>query len=460
MRKLFFSAIPICLVSFILFGISVAILGTRYETTVNSGVYDGSYDYSDRYQYICETVTRGEWTFTDAVKPDVSLHTSGVNAYVVQSNDDYIHIRVASKNSSSVRVNVYTEDDTLNIEVCPPNIIFDGEVNFGRIFWLDDIFHGSPDTEVVISFPQLIYDDLDIEHGSGTLMVDGLNAKYNDFDIGSGRFEFSKSDQFTAERFDVDVGSGSTVISNMQTNRYQIELGSGHYDLSGLSGSGEIDMGSGKGSIAYSGFVEFENDNGYDYETEICELDMGSGTLDLYFPDNSGCQLYTYIGSGSVNVNAYGIEKKLTQSSDENELTLGENSNTLYYNINMGSGKINIRNTSEYTASALFEGRPDVSGVITGITISSEGETTVNSSSSSVNADVIEQATITTGTAEFSSGEVTDTSLPQAVSSVSKPAETPEAPEASEAPEAPEALEAPKAPEAPEAPEATDAPAA
>lgn len=447
MRKLFFSAIPICLVSFILFGISVAILGTRYETTVNSGVYDGGYDYSDRYQYICETVTRGEWTFTDAVKPDINLRTSGVNAYVVQSNDDYVHVRVASNNSSSVRVNVYTEDDTLNIEVCPPNIIFDGEVDFGRIFWLDDIFHGSPDTEVVISFPQLIYDYLDIEHGSGTLMVDGLNAKYNDFDIGSGRFEFSKSDQFTAEKFDVDVGSGSTVISNMQTKHYNIELGSGHYDLSGLSGSGEIDMGSGNGSIAYSDFVDFFDEYN-NHETEICGLNMGSGTLNLYFPDNSGCYLYADIGSGSINVNAYGVEKKLTQSSDENELILGENSNTLYYNINMGSGKINIRNTSEYTASAPFEGRPDVSGVITGITISSEGETTVNSSSSSVNADVIEQATITTGTAEFSSGEVTDTSLPQAVSSVSKPAETPEAPEASEAPEAPKA------------PEATDAPAA
>lgn len=433
MRKLLFSAIPICLVSFILFGISVAVLGTRYDT-VNSEVYDEVFN---RHQYLSETVTRGEWTLTDAAKPDVNLRTSGVNAYVVQSNDDYVHIRVASKNDSSVRVNVYTEDEKLNIEVCPPNIIFDGEVDFGKIFWLDDIFHGSPDTEVVISFPQLIYDELDIEHGSGTLMVDGLNAKYNDFDIGSGRFEFSKSEQFTADYFNVDVGSGSTVISNMQTEHYRIELGSGHYDLSGLSGSGEIDMGSGNGSIAYSDFVDFNDE--YDHETEVCDLNMGSGTLNLYFPDNSGCYLYADIGSGSINVNAYGIEKKLTHSSDEDELILGENSNTLNYNINMGSGKINIRNTSEYTASAPFEGRPDVSGVITGITISVNGETTIGSSSSSAIADVIEQATISTGTAEFISEDVTTASKQQEISSSHQVPEAPDVPDVPDAPDAPDA---------------------
>lgn len=437
MRKLLFSAIPICLVSFILFGISVAILGTRYETTVNSGVYDDGYDYSDRYQYICETVNAGEWTFTDAVKPYINLRTSGVNAYVVQSNDDYVHVRVASNNSSSVRVNVYTEDDELNIEVCPPNIIFDGEVDFGRIFWLDDIFHGSPDTEVVISFPQLIYDDLDIEHGSGTLMVDGLNAKYNDLDIGSGKFEFSNSGQFTAEKFDVDVGSGSAVINNMHTKNYRIELGSGHYDFNGLSGSGEIDMGSGYGDIAYSGFGDFENDK-YNHDMVICNLNMGSGTLNLYFPDNTGCELNTDIGSGSINVNAYGIEKKLTQNND-GELELGENSDSLYYNIDMGSGKINIRNTSEYTTSAPFEGRPDVSGVITGITISVNGETTIGSSSSSAIADVIEQATISTGTAEFISEDVTTASKQQEISSSHQVPEAPDVPDAPDAPDAPAA---------------------
>ncbi len=199
MKKLFFSAIPICLVSFILFGISTAILGTKSRSYADNSAYVVPDDGGSNTSYIDETTERGEWTLNAAVRPAVTLHTSGVNAYVIQSGDDDIHMRVASNNGSYVHVNAYTYGDMLHIEVCPPNVIFDGTIDFGKIFWMDDIFHGSPDTEVIIAFPKLIYEALYIEHGSGTLMVDGFNSKYNDFDIGSGKFEFSKSEQFTAD---------------------------------------------------------------------------------------------------------------------------------------------------------------------------------------------------------------------------------------------------------------------
>jgi len=425
MKKLFFSAIPICLVSFILFGISTAILGTKSRSYTDNSAYvvpvdDGSNTYID------ETTDLGEWTLNAAVRPAVTLHTSGVNAYVIQSGDDDIHMRVASNNGSSVHVNAHTDGDMLNIEVCPPNVIFDGTIDFGKIFWMDDIFHGSPDTEVIIAFPKLIYEALYIEHGSGTLMVDGFNSKYNNFDIGSGKFEFSKSEQFTADMFKVDVGSGSAVISNMQTERYDIDLGSGKYNFNGLSGYGEINMGSGNGSIAYSKFHEE-----YDDGSDVCDLNMGSGTLNLYFPDDSGCLLYTEIGSGSVNINAYGIEKKLTQNSDDEELIIGDNDNYQYYNINMGSGKVNIRNTSEYTMPTLFDGRPDLGKIseITGIFISTEGEAAFSSSFSSINADVIEQTGVITipeesanASGSLSNVIVATTSVPEVPDAPSVPA--------------------------------------
>jgi len=425
MKKLFFSAIPICLVSFILFGISTAILGTKSRSYTDNSAYvvpvdDGSNTYID------ETTDLGEWTLNAAVRPAVTLHTSGVNAYVIQSGDDDIHMRVASNNGSSVHVNAHTDGDMLNIEVRPPNVIFDGTIDFGKIFWMDDIFHGSPDTEVIIAFPKLIYEALYIEHGSGTLMVDGFNSKYNNFDIGSGKFEFSKSEQFTADMFKVDVGSGSAVISNMQTERYDIDLGSGKYNFNGLSGYGEINMGSGNGSIAYSKFHEE-----YDDGSDVCDLNMGSGTLNLYFPDDSGCLLYTEIGSGSVNINAYGIEKKLTQNSDDEELIIGDNDNYQYYNINMGSGKVNIRNTSEYTMPTLFDGRPDLGKIseITGIFISTDGEAAFSSSFSSINADVIEQTGVITipeesanASGSLSNVIVATTSVPEVPDAPSVPA--------------------------------------
>lgn len=450
MKKLFFSAIPICLVSFILFGIITAVTGTKSRpyygnvyTTVSE--IDGGHN-----QYIDETVTSvGEWTLSKAVRPSVSLHTSGINAYVVQSSDDEIHIRAAANNDSSVHVNVHTDGDTLNIEVCPPNVIFDGVIDFGKIFWLDDIFHGSPNTEVIIAFPKLIYDELAIEHGSGTLMVDGFNAKINDFDIGSGRFEFSKSEQFTADMFNVNVGSGTSVISNMQTRRYKIDLGSGHYDFNGLSGYGEIDMGSGNGSIAYSRFMGSEHDDCGD----VCHLNIGSGSLDLYFPDDEGCYLYTDIGSGIINVNAYGVDKKFTHSSAD-EVSLGDVNDRCYY-IDMGSGKVNIRNTSEYTMPAMFESRPDFVNTIkiTGIVISTESGDTVYSTASSINAAVEldpEEATMAGVTVVSDQDDNASGSIPYDIGIMAVEEQLPSPPEAPSAPSAPEAPEFPEAPEAPE----------
>ncbi len=434
MKKLFFSAIPICLVSFILFGISTAILGTKSRSYADNSAYVVPDDGGSNTSYIDETTERGEWTLNAAVRPAVTLHTSGVNAYVIQSGDDDIHMRVASNNGSYVHVNAYTYGDMLHIEVCPPNVIFDGTIDFGKIFWMDDIFHGSPDTEVIIAFPKLIYEALYIEHGSGTLMVDGFNSKYNDFDIGSGKFEFSKSEQFTADMFKVDVGSGSAVISNMQTERYDIDLGSGKYNFNGLSGYGEINMGSGNGSIAYSKFHEE-----YDDGSDVCDLNMGSGTLNLYFPDDSGCLLYTEIGSGSVNINAYGIEKKLTQNSDDEELIIGDNDNYQYYNINMGSGKVNIRNTSEYTMPTLFDGRPDLGKIseITGIFISTDGEAAFSSSFSSINADVIEQTGVITIPEESANASGSLSNVIVATTSVPEVPEQPIPPEVPDAPSVP-----------------------
>lgn len=424
MKKLFFSAIPICLVSFILFGISTAILGTKSRSYADNSAYVVPDDGGSNTSYIDETTERGEWTLNAAVRPAVTLRTSGVNAYVIQSGDDDIHMRVASNNGSYVHVNAYTYGDMLHIEVCPPNVIFDGTIDFGKIFWMDDIFHGSPDTEVIIAFPKLIYEALYIEHGSGTLMVDGFNSKYNDFDIGSGKFEFSKSEQFTADMFKVNVGSGSAVISNMQTERYDIDLGSGKYNFNGLSGYGEINMGSGNGSISYSRFAVDQDDG----ENNLL---IGSGSLNLYFPDNEGCMLVTDIGSGSINLNAYGVEKKLTHSSDDEEIMLGESENSIFYYIDMGSGKVNIRNTSEYTMPTLFDGRPDLGKIseITGIFISTDGEAAFSSSFSSINADVIEQTGVITipeesanASGSLSNVTVATTSVPEVPDAPSVPA--------------------------------------
>lgn len=439
MKKLFFAAIPICLVSFILFGISAAILGTKYVSYPSSNSSQ-VVDYGERL-FVDEIVTSAsEWTLEE-VKSYVELHTSGVNTYVVQSDDEQIHLRVAS-GGTKVSVQASCEGDRLTVTISPPNIIFDSFADFGKILWDNDIFNPNSNVEAVIAFPKLIYDELHVMHGSGTLMIDGFNAYYNDFDIGSGRFEYSKSDQFTANRINLDLGSGRAVLNNAQTTHYDIDIGSGSFEVSGLSGYGEINMGTGSGSIAYEQFTD-------DGETIV---DIGSGIMNLYFPDNGGCELYPSIGSGSISIDAYGIQKKLTINNDE-DITLGSGGSI--YVIEMGSGKVNIKNTSEYTAPEMFSSRPDIPKfpVITGIEITD-------------NTAMVVEATEYTW--EYSdplhpgTGSVATTSMPKVDSETVPPESSSSSPtyagEYGEAVVPPDPPEAPVPPEAPEAPEAPEPP--
>lgn len=443
MKKLFFSAIPICLVSFCLFGISVLFMGTKsYSNPGSSVIYDGSH--SSGKQYINETITGlGEWTLLE-VLPDVTLRTAGVNAYVIQSADENIHIRVSSPSGSKVKVSAYNENGSMILAVHPPEITFDNIVNFDVISWLDDIFHDNSDIQVVISFPKRIYDSLDVQHGSGTLMVDGFNAENNNISIGSGRFEFSKSEKFTADYFSVHLGSGSAVIANMQTNSYKIDIGSGSFNFSGLTGSGEIDMGSGNGSIAYASNADNDYPPGYIDGV----LDMGSGNLTVYFPDEGGLEVSADIGSGSVDIDAFDFKRLLRISDSGKDVKLGNPVDASFFNIDMGSGKVNIRNTSAYTAPEMFEGRPSnadklgaVAGIVigpNGIQVDNTGEFTFSSSSSVNAADDPEYS--------YSSKNETDASE---MSSDTVSSSIPEVPEAPEPPAAPEAPSAPEAPEPP-----------
>lgn len=417
MKKLFFSAIPICLVSFILFGISTAILGTKptYAGNVSTSV-DTVREASIIDDVIVESPL--EYTLTE-VRPQIELHTSGVNAYVVQSEDENIHLRVAP-GGTKISVQATAHNDRMTIKICPPNVTFEDWSDFGNIIWSSDIFNLNSNVEAVIAFPKLIYDNLDVKHGSGTLMIDGLYATYNDFDIGSGKFEYSKSDQFTANQISLDIGSGNVVLNNAQTSYYNIDIGSGNLNINGLSGYGTIDMGSGNTAIAYS---KLGSDDGER------TLEMGSGNMTLYFPDDGGCELYPSVGSGNIRVSAYGIDKKLTLESDDECVTLGTGGAP--YSIDMGSGNVKILNTSEYTAPVMFSGRPDLSNfaVIRDVEITGSAELI----SSSFTGAVIE------GTAD-SSGETAVTGMPSDTP-------VPEMPAAPEAPDAPEAPAAPKPPQ-------------
>lgn len=443
MKKLFFTSLIICVISFMCAGISRILLGEKdgYRTseTVDEAYYDENYLSGDIYE-------TGYYELP--LCPYISLNTSGADVKVVPGGDGgMIGLKLTIPEGEHIYVDATkTDNETLTIEIRPDTVTFFGDADeFGTVDWLEDIFHGSSNIKAEITMPQTIYESLNCKLGSGKLTVSEIAAWHNDISVGSGNFQIIGKSDFAADNFvvklnsgnfeaghiasgdyninvnsgslqmncvntdvadnfKVDLSSGKAVITGMYTDSYDFNIGSGSFDFSGLTGSGQIDMGSGKGVIAYA-----ESD-------EPVDLEMGSGLLDIYLPEN-GTTVSADFGSGSIAVNGFGMNQKFT---DDFDINLGNALNAM--NIDMGSGIIKIGELSSYTPPAEVE--------ISEVTVTD---------TSTVEAESMEGAVIT-------------------VEQV--PNEAPEAPSAPEAPDAPAAPEAPEAPAVPEATAATEAPMA
>lgn len=357
MKKLFLTSVVLCILGLVCFGISVGILGKRHSGS--------SYAYIDRSEYYGNgvgTIFRGDysssasWTIMNKF-PDININSAGINTIITRGESDRITVRLNDPDQKTVHVEAVYDGNRLTIEARSTNITFVSDGTFGLVSWLEDIFTGSSsNTTVIIEFPEMLYNSLHIQQGSGSMKVHDLYAEYNNIHIGSGSFEFlRRSAGFVASTFEFELGSGKAVISGAQAEHYDIDIGSGSFDINGLSGYGIINMGSGSGSIAYKEY------NGG------CDLDIGSGNLRLFFPENSSVEINADIGSGKISIDACDIKADINSHNDDEYFHLGDGEYPL--NIEMGSGKISILDLSEYAA-------PE----ITTIVISSyEGTTLISS---------------------------------------------------------------------------------
>ncbi len=425
MRKLFFTSIAFSILSFILFGITTAILGRSYDHSVSYYETPSEYLQNKGSVFIGDYTSSGRWTILNQFA-NININSAGIDTVITRGEGDKIKVRLDNPANRKIHVEaVYTGND-LTIEARSANITFLSDAPLGLVNWLEDIFTGGESkASVIIEFPESKYDNLNIQQGSGSMKVHDLYADRNNIHIGSGSFEFlRRAKGFVASSFDVTLGSGSALISGMQTDRYAIEIGSGSFEFNDLSGEGHIDMGSGKGTIAYKTY----NGNS--------EIDFGSGSLTLYLPDDGGAELYSEIGSGSIDINAYGLNTKITSKDSGENVAIGSGNYQL--NVDMGSGHITIRDRSAYTEPVIEE-----------IVIISDPENSVISGVVEGGNDSGFSGSDDSGSSYSSCSSVATTSTP--VVEVIPP-EAPDAPDAPDAPGAPDAPSAPDAPDAPDAP--------
>lgn len=446
MKKVFIKSLVICVACFMCAGISRIVFGERSSGYGSDTVAESSYD----IEYVNEDIYQStSWSMAPAAY--LSLNTSGADVKVVPADGDEIGLDVTVPEGEHIVVRAYVEDEVLIIEIRPNNVTFFGDIDFGTVDWLEDIFHGTSDIKAEISLPQTIYESLKCRLGSGKLSLTEPAARYYDINIGSGNFQMIGNRDFSAYNCDIDLNSGSAavsnvkagsynieinsgdfqmdgdenfsadiysvelnsgkaVITNMAAHGYDIDIGSGRFDYSGMSGGGTVNMGSGKGTLAYSDYFDFT------------ELDIGSGSVDVYLPEN-GAVISAEIGSGSVTVNGFGINNTL---HDGDEITVGSGGNT--YAVDMGSGSVTFREIKDYTA-------PETNA-ISEVTMMSESEFAVTKDQLSPETPMVENVEPITAAEGMTEDDGTVG--------------------VAEVPEAPEAPEAPKAPEAPEAPEPPD----
>lgn len=181
--------------------------------------------------------------------------------------------------------------------------------------------------------------ELKLNLSSGKLKASEIKAKRAELDMGSGTLEYDQAAGYKGERLGVDIGSGSVKITNADTLEYEISMGSGKFDVSGLTGSGEIDIGSGSGSAEFAAI-----------DPRGSEIDMSSGSLSVYVPQGCGAQIDADVSTGSVKVDCCGVTKKFTGSGS---VTLGSGGGRIA--VEVSSGKVSFFESKRFAAEQVTQ---------------------------------------------------------------------------------------------------------
>lgn len=291
----------------------------------------------------------------------VNLDVSTLAVTVEPSTDGSMSVEVSTKKFRSVSVDIECNSGSVDIKL--KNGFF--------------ITFGDPGS-AVIKLPDYVYEKLSIDLGSGNLDVNGISARKNELDIGSGKLEFSQAEGFsadeltvdigsgyvnlkearanrcsidmgsgkleadlgsgfTAENLEVDIGSGSLTLTNAASLYYNIDMGSGTFNVSGLSGSGEIDVSSGSGKAS---FINAGGSNSFS---------VSSGSLDVFLPDDTTAVIGASVSTGSISIDCGGVKERLTSGRDE-LFTLGGGSQSAgNIKAHVSSGRISFKDTGEQT---------------------------------------------------------------------------------------------------------------
>ncbi len=297
--------LPLCIFSFIAFGISVAVLGVddgsrKPETSLNSATTVLNEDYS---------------------RIEVTSNFGDMHIY---PNDDDSTIVIADEVMLD-DVSVYVKDNTLHI--------YCGNLNSNN-FKFSDLFDGMfkfNNGSVNVYVPQKVYDSIYATNNAGSTEILELGAMVADLKTNAGDLVYSQPDGHRSERLSIDTNAGSSTIYNANTYNYEIDLSAGNIYAYDLTGSGKIDVSAGDCKLNYA---ELNGD---------ITANVSAGDLDINLPEGISAEIICDKSAGDVEVDYFDTESDMDDGD-----SLSINGNSYRIAAKVSAGEIHITNEVEY----------------------------------------------------------------------------------------------------------------
>lgn len=319
--------IPLCVLSFIAFGISVAVLGTNRipEGAVSEVIFS---DTASTY------VINDSFT---SIKADIGAHKLTIQPW--------------SESAAQVTVNgTYTDGisagvsgDTLNIRT---------EWSWGGD-WFSRLISGNAfDTEVLVMVPEKTYKKLELHTGAGSLKSDRVAAEMVYLDVGAGKLEYEQPEGYKAQYINTDVSAGTLSANNALTAEYRIDVSAGSADISGLTGGGNINVSAG------SAYVKFAD---LDY---LCYVDVSAGEAIIDIPEKASAKFICDKSAGDIHILAGGENR---HAGDGDVISI--NGGSIDVDLSVSAGSIKVVSSTVSVAEESVETATDGASVTTAVSV-------------------------------------------------------------------------------------------
>ncbi len=284
--------LPLCIFSFIAFGISTAVLGVNRGSATSEieAAVEGTLS-SEAYATISEEFDR------------ISVTANACRIMLLPGDGEKADVYVSDSSDSSVKINARVRGGTLEV--------YD-EWDWDWLGWLERLFEGdfiqTGLAEVTVFVPDKVYEHLDVTVNAGEIYSYGIGAYVADLDLSAGDLEYTQPETMTASAINIDVAAGSLRAYNAAAEEYHIDVSAGSAEVYGLTGNGDIAVSAG------SARAQFAELNG------SCDVDVSAGEAVLDIPENSSVRINCDKSAGDVVIDACGMSKSV---GDGETVTIG-----------------------------------------------------------------------------------------------------------------------------------------